>query len=75
MVSDLRNKKLYDLHFSTNIFRVIKSTRMRWAGHKARTGFWWLDLRGKRPLGRLGVDGRIILKWIFEKWGGWHGLD
>jgi hypothetical protein len=48
---------------------------MRWAGHEARAGFWWLDLRGKRPLGRLGVDGRIILKWIFEKWDGWHGLD
>ena len=22
-----------------------------------------------------GVDGRIILKWIFEKWDGEHGLD
>jgi hypothetical protein len=39
------------------------------------TGFWWLDLSGKRPLGRLGVDGRIILKWGFEKWDGWRGLD
>jgi hypothetical protein len=23
---------------------------------------------GKRPLGRLEVDGRIILRWIFRKW-------
>jgi len=23
---------------------------------------------GKRPLGRPGVDGRIILRWIFRKW-------
>ena len=23
----------------------------------------------------LGVDGRIILKWIFRKWDGGHGLD
>jgi hypothetical protein len=23
---------------------------------------------GKRPLGRPGVDGRIILGWIFRKW-------
>jgi len=25
---------------------------------------------GKRPLGRPGVDGRIILKWTFRNWGG-----
>jgi len=23
---------------------------------------------GKRPLGRPGVDGRVILRWIFRKW-------
>ena len=30
---------------------------------------------GKRPLGRLGVDGRITLRWIFRKWdvGVWTG--
>ena len=27
----------------------------------------------KRPLGRPGVDGRIILRWIFRKWDG--GMD
>ena len=30
---------------------------------------------GKRPLGRPGVDGRIILRWIFRKWKVGHGLD
>jgi hypothetical protein len=31
---------------------------------------------GKRPLGDPGVDGRIILRWIFRKWdvGVWTGL-
>jgi hypothetical protein len=30
---------------------------------------------GKRPLGDAGVDGRIILGWIFRKWdmGVWTG--
>jgi hypothetical protein len=26
---------------------------------------------GKRPLGRSGVDGRVILGWIFRKWDVW----
>jgi len=32
----LHNEKLNDLYCSPNIFRVIKSRRMRWAGHVAR---------------------------------------
>jgi hypothetical protein len=32
---------------------------------------------GKRPLGRPGIDGRIILRLIFRKfvWGGGHVLE
>jgi hypothetical protein len=33
-------------------------------------GFWWGDLRNGDHLGDPGIDGRIILKWIFNKWGG-----
>jgi hypothetical protein len=47
--------ELNDLHCSPNIVWVIKSRRMRWAGHVGRVGgggemyagFWWW-----RPLGR-----------------------
>jgi hypothetical protein len=34
------------------------------------TGFWW-GARGEGDkLGDPGVDGRIIFKWIFNKWDG-----
>jgi hypothetical protein len=40
------------------------------------TGFWWGDLRERDHLDDLGLDGRIILKWIFKKWDeeAWTGL-
>jgi hypothetical protein len=38
------------------------------------TMFWWGDLGERDYLEELGVDGRI-LKWIFKKWDGGHGLD
>jgi hypothetical protein len=34
----LHNEERNDLYFSPNIFRVIKSRRMRSAGHVARKG-------------------------------------
>jgi hypothetical protein len=30
------NEKLHNLYFSANIIRVMKTRRMRWAGHVAR---------------------------------------
>jgi hypothetical protein len=55
----LHNDELHDLYSSPNIVRVIKSRRMRWAGHAARMGEGRGVYRvlvgrpeGKRPLGR-----------------------
>ena len=45
-----------------------------WGG-EVHTGIWWGNLREGSHLSDLGVDGRIILKCIFEKWNGRHGLD
>jgi hypothetical protein len=34
----LHNEGLHDLYSSPSIIRIIKSRRMRWAGHVARIG-------------------------------------
>jgi hypothetical protein len=55
---------------------------MTWVGHVAHRGrgeaytwFWWGNLRERDHLVDLGVDGTIILRWIFRKWdvGLWTG--
>ena len=40
------------------------------------TGFWYGNLRERDHLEDPGIDGRIILRWIFRKWyvGAWTGL-
>jgi hypothetical protein len=55
----LQNDELHSLYSSPNIVRVIKSRRMRWAGHVAGMGEGRCVYRvlvgrpkGKRPLGR-----------------------
>jgi len=41
------------------------------------TGFWRGNLRERDHLEEPGVDGRIILRWIFWKWdvGVWTGSN
>jgi hypothetical protein len=48
----LHNEELRDLYSSPSIIRIIKSRRMRWAGHVARMGrrgtlidYWWESQR------------------------------
>jgi hypothetical protein len=77
----LHNEELHDLYYSPSIIRIIKSRRMRWAGHVARmredrNAYRILvgNSEGKRPLGRprrSSVDNiQIDLREI-----GWDGVD
>jgi hypothetical protein len=38
-----------------------------WGREEVHTGFWWGNLRERDHLEDTGVDGRIILSWIFRK--------
>ena len=47
---------------------------MRWARHVSRVGerrgvyrVWWGNLRERDDLGDPGVDGTIILRWVFRQ--------
>jgi hypothetical protein len=37
-------------------------------GGEVHAGFWWASLRESDHLKDLGIDGRLIFKWIFKKW-------
>jgi len=79
------NEKLNDLYSSPNIVRVIKSRRMRWAGHVARMsedrGVYRVLVgkpEGKKPLGRprhRWVDNiRMYLQEVGCGYMDWNGL-
>jgi hypothetical protein len=76
----LHNEELNDLYSSANIIRVIKSRRMRWAGHVARMGEKRDAYRillgrpeGRRPLGRPRRRWEGNIKMDLKKWDG--GMD
>jgi hypothetical protein len=75
------NGDLNDLYSSTNFIRVIKSRRMRWAGHVARMGEWRGAYRilvgrpeGMRPLGRPRRRWEDNIKIDLQEVG-WEGMD
>jgi hypothetical protein len=58
---NMHNVELHDLNSSPSIIKIIKSRRMKWAGHVAQMGerrsVYMLMIRksdGKGPLGRPG---------------------
>jgi hypothetical protein len=78
----LHNEELNDLSSSSNIIRVIKSRRMRWAGHvtrmrEKRGAFRILVGRPerRRPLGRPRLRWEDNIKIDLQDVGWGHGLD
>jgi len=76
----LHNEELSDLYSLPNIVRVVKSRRMRWAGHVARMGQERVVHRvlvgkpeGKRPLGRTRHRWEDNIKMDLQEVGGCCG--
>jgi hypothetical protein len=77
----LHNEELHNLYSSPSIIRMIKSRRMRWAGHLARM---WEKMNayrilvgkpeGKRPLGRKRRRWLDNIKMDLREIG-WDGMD
>jgi hypothetical protein len=78
-------RKLHDLYYTPNIVLVIKSRRMRWAGHVARMrvlrGVYRVFVgksEGKRPLWRRSCRWEDNIRMDLQEVGGgrWgYGLD
>jgi hypothetical protein len=70
----LHNEELHNLYFSPNIIRMIKSRRMRCAGHVARVGrrgmhigYWWERQKERDHYEDQDISGRVILKFTLER--------
>jgi hypothetical protein len=44
-----------------------RSMQRVWGIGEAYRGFWWGNISERDHFGDPGVDGRIILRWIFKK--------
>jgi hypothetical protein len=71
----LHNEQFHNLYSSSNIIRVIKSTRIRWGtcsmcgrDEKCIQYFWLEKLKGRDHSEDLGIDGKIVLEWFLGKW-------
>jgi len=60
---------------SPNIIELSSTEELNWRGmwhvwgrREVHTGFKWGDMRARDHLEGLGVDRRIILNWIFNKY-------
>ena len=76
----LHNEKLNDLYSLPNIVRVVKSRRMRWAGHVARLGedrgvnrVLVRKPEGKRSLGKPRRRWEDNIKMYLQEVGGGRG--
>jgi hypothetical protein len=65
-----RIEELHNLNSSPSIIRMIKSRRMKWAGHVAQMvtrgihiGYWWESQKEEDQ----DVGGWGILQWILER--------
>jgi hypothetical protein len=77
----LHNEEIHNLYSSQNIIRQIKSRRMMWVGHVARTGkerkafrFMVGKPEGKRPLEKPRSKWEDGVEMDFKKTG-WEGVE
>jgi hypothetical protein len=69
----LHNEELHNLYSPPSLIRIIKSRRMRWAGHVARMGrrmhigYWWGIQKERDHWDDQDVGAWTILKWTLEK--------
>jgi hypothetical protein len=71
---DVSEGVVLNLYPFPSIIRVMKSRRMRWAGHVAQMGrrgmligYWWESQKERDHLEDQDVGGWTILKWILER--------